>query len=440
MSPNSSSNHSSPQRIPVFPASAEESFDPFDVTCVKVDQPIHSLLQYFLRVYYPNIWHIEREVRSDHNYLFRQDAMTLMQGCLHDEYNMYSLVASMASYMTYIDGIPVSGDGNLYVHKALRASQKYVQSGQPITTRMVFNIFHVACSEWFRYNVDAAYVHFKAAKTVVDEMGGLGAVEGPLAELLVTGDAYVAAELSTKPLWTDSDFESGDNHPMTEYGVHELQKLLSGCVQIGAGLLTSSQQEIIPAGLRWIILDLAVVLSVLRSSLSSDPAVPKPPVGCLHWVHIRTLAIRLRLLAMELDDARSDAVRIAVVLWIFLSFTVAGRKRSAKVVAPLLRQALLGISEEEWHGHEEVHQWVLTIGALSATLGSDEHTWFVGEINALPVGELQDMGKIFHALVALSARFFYLESAQKTVMTALADDLLHMRMPQRKTKSKSPNS
>ena len=67
----------SPQSIPIFPAFAEDSFDPFDVTCVKIDSAIHSLLQYFLKVFHPNIWHLERAVRPDHSYTFRTDAMTL---------------------------------------------------------------------------------------------------------------------------------------------------------------------------------------------------------------------------------------------------------------------------------------------------------------------------------------------------------------------------
>ncbi|EXJ85858.1 hypothetical protein A1O1_06227 [Capronia coronata CBS 617.96] len=429
MSPINGPKQTSPHIIPVFPASAEESFDPFDVTCITVDAAVHSLLQYFLRVHHPNIWHIERAVRLDHQYTFRSDAMSIVQGCLHDQYNMYALLASMASYMTYIDGIPSPADGTYYIHKALKASQEYVHSRQPITGRMVFNIFNLGCAEWYRYNVDAAYVHLKAAKSMVDSMGGLKILDGPLIDLLLTGDGYVAAELRAKPLWSASDFEPGDDHPMTTYGICELRKLLSGRVKIAAGLLTPTQQDIVPADLRWIILDLAVALSVLRASQSSDRAADKPPSDSLHWVHIRTLTIRHRLLSMQLDDPRSGALRTALVLWIFLIFTVSGRKRSIKIIAPFLRETLLSIADELWAGHEEVQLWILSVGSFCAAPDSEDHRWFVDEVANRLTGALDDLDTISELLRAQSQKFFYLEPAQSSVLQTLAEDIHKRRVP-----------
>ncbi|EXJ85107.1 hypothetical protein A1O3_05782 [Capronia epimyces CBS 606.96] len=429
----SSSNRSTPQSIPVFPASAEESFDPFDVTCIRVDGAVHSLLQYFLLVQHPGCWHIERASRPDHKYVFQFDAMSVIQGCLHDEYNMYALLASMASFMTYLDEIPPSRDGSYYIHKALKASQEYVHSHQPITGRMIFNVFHLGCAEWYRYNGHAAYVHLKAAKKLVDAMGGLKAMDGPLVDLLLSGDQYVAAELRQKPLWSPTDFESGDSHPMTAHGLCELQKLLSGKVKTAAGLLTSTQQEIVPTGLRWIILDLAVVLSVLRSSQSPDMALGKLPADGIHWVHIRTLAIRHRLLSMDLSDPRSGAIRTAIVLWIFRIFTISGRKRSIKIIAPFLREMLLTIVDHLWDGHEEVRLWILTVGALSASSGSDCHDWFVGELRRCLTSTLDnpDPDTIFDALILLSERFFYLALEEASTLRSLAKDIYHVRLEEK---------
>ncbi|KIW28650.1 uncharacterized protein PV07_08293 [Cladophialophora immunda] len=417
----------SPQSIPVFPAaSAEESFDPFEVTCVKVDGAIYSLLHYFLRVWHPNVWHLERSGRADHEYAFRDDAMSLIQGCLHDKYNMYALLAYMASYMHDIDGITPPGDGNVYMHQALQASQNYVKSRLPITGRLIFNIFALGCAEWYRYNRQAGYVHLKAAKSIIDSIGGLKSQDGPLVDLLLTGDAYVAGELQRKPLWSDADFDNGDDHPMTAYGLQELQKLLSGTIALGSGLLSSAQQTIIPAALRWIILDLAVVLSVFKSSQSLGPAAEDKPSAAegFHWVNVRSIAIRHRLLHLELGDLRSEAVRMAIVLWMFMCFTVTGRKRTNKVMAPFLRDRLCSIPGKEWDGHEEVLLWALSIGALSAQVGSEAHTWFVAQISSVPCGSgAGDADQIFSALIGLSEKFFYLESAQRNDFRALADDI-----------------
>ncbi|KAI1619656.1 hypothetical protein EDD37DRAFT_202459 [Exophiala viscosa] len=421
MSQHNDSNQSSPDGIPVFPASAEENFDPFDVTCVRVDQSIHNLLQYFLRVHHPATWHLE--AGKEQNYAFRYDALSVIQGCLHDQYNMYSLLASMSSYMTFIDAIPPSGHGNFYIHKALQSSQRYVESRQPLTSRTIFNTFHLGCAEWYRYNVDAAVVHMKGAKAMVDSLGGLGSLQGPLVELLLNGDAYIAAEMNRKPLWSHADFEPGEDHPMIGYALQELQRVQSGKVRTAVGLLTSTQQEIVPSSLRWIILDLTVVLSALKISQSSARKADKLPKGGLHWIYLRNLAIKHRLLEIDLEDPRSEAIRIAVLLWIYMCFTYAGRRRSIKIIAPFLRQTLLRTSKNDWTGHEEVHLWTLCIGGLSATLGSDEHTWFLTEIKDSPIGTLGDSEVIFDVLVSLSHKFFYLESAQKSILKALAQGI-----------------
>jgi hypothetical protein len=45
----------SPRSLPIFPASAEDNFDPFNVTCVKVDEAVYGLLQYFLTRAHPAV-------------------------------------------------------------------------------------------------------------------------------------------------------------------------------------------------------------------------------------------------------------------------------------------------------------------------------------------------------------------------------------------------
>jgi hypothetical protein len=363
--------------------------------------------------------------------------MTVIQGCLHNEYNMYALLAYMSSYMTGIDKANPVGDWPFYMHKAIKASQDYVSNGNPITGRLIFNTFCLACAEWYRYNIENAYLHFKAAKSMVDSMGGLKSLDQPLANLLVIGDAYAAGELKLKPLWTDVDFNNGEDHPMTAYALQELQKLLSGTLPIASGLLTSAHQEIVPSALRWVILDLAVVLAVLRSKPSSIAGSPSQSPDGRHWTYLRSIAIRHRLLHLEFEDPRSDALRIAVVLWMFLCFTVAGRKRSVKIIAPFLVQTLSEIPAGDWEGHEEIHVWILATGVLCATVGSDEHTWFLGELNDAWDMTFHAPQDIFTTLVTQFERIFYHEPAQKFGMRALADDVYHMRQAKLKTGSTS---
>lgn len=417
----------SSQMIPVFPTSAQNIFDPFDASCIKVDEHVHILLQYFLRIHHPNVWHLERVVRTDKTYAFRYDAMSVVQGCLHDEYNMYTLLASMASYMKYVDGMYFAGDGDYYIHLALQASRAYFKSRGPITERMIFNTFHLGCAEWYRHNSDAAYVHLQAAKKMTDSLGGLRMLDQPVAELLLTGDAYVSAERQVKPQWSYGDFEDGDNHPMNMYAIQQLQLLVSGCMATATGLLLPAHQEFVPSDLRGVILDLAVVLGLLQSN--STPVFTSfhsknPSPELLHWMHIRTLAIRHRLLAMDLPDPRSHGIRTALILFVFMCFTVAGRKRSMKIVAPNLQTHMLTIRDDQWHGHEEIRMWIWIVGALASAEGSETRSFFVTglSISAVIMVEL-DPDAIKAALISLSTRFFYLESAQEDGVTRLSKEI-----------------
>jgi len=415
-----------PQAIPRFPQREHTVVDPFDVTCIKVDATVHQLLQYFLTVSHPNTWHTEQVPRKNLRYTFRSDAMTIIQGCLHDEMNMYCLLASMASQMTFLDCVNLQQDERYFIHNAIVATQKHFQGHPVITTRLVFNVFHLGVAEWYRFNVDAAYVHLKAAKAMIDQLGGLKQIDKPLVEMIILGDGYVAAERLTAPVFSADDFDPGGDEIVIQQGLRSIKTILSGRSHIAAGLLASSQQDVVQANMRWIIMDLAVCLSLLKDHLAGRRDIASSP-NTLHWLHLRNLAIRHRLLAMDVQDARADALRIALVMWTLMAFTVTGLKRSVKTMVSKLRQVLLPIPDERWEGHKEVRLWILVIGAISATEASWDQSWFWEEITELPVADLRDAALTESALIHLCDQFFYLESVQKSMLQNLSQNLSAFR-------------
>jgi hypothetical protein len=352
--------------------------------------------------------------------------MTVVQGCLHDEYNMYALLAYMASYMSTIETASV-GDYNFYVYKTTKASQEYVSNGYPVTARLIFNTFALTCAEWYRYNRQDAYLHFKAVGLMIQTLGGLKSLDPPLAELILTGDAFIAGELRLKPLWTENDFNNGEDHPMTAHVLSEVNNMLSGPVTIGLGVLSSIHREIVPAALYRTVLDLAVVLSVLRSPKAPHADNISPTLNKMHWLHLRHLAIRHRLLHLKFEDSRSEALRIALLLWMFLCFTLAGRKRSVKVIAPFLLETLSNIPARLWEDHGEIHLWILIVGTLCAQLKTKEHTWFLSELNNRLAGTYRTPQGIFHTLSISSERIFYHEPAQKLRLIATAEEIHRIR-------------
>ncbi|KAK5045219.1 hypothetical protein LTR84_009552 [Exophiala bonariae] len=285
---------------------------------------------------------------------------------------------------------------------------------------MIFNTYHLGCAEWVRDNVYAAYVHLRAAKFMVDSSGGLEALDQPFAELLVLGDGFVAAELQKKPLFSHQELQRVDEEPVEEYGLYYLRKLLTGSVPAGAGFLLSSQHSIVPPSLRSIVMDLAVGVSIMNSYFQTrmDQVAP---VAVVHWVFRRTLINRHCLLNLEFEELRSEALRLALIMWT-LRTTGAGRKRTSRSMAPYLREILVIISQAFWNGHEEIKAWILTIGAISAAPNSNENKWFIRELSSQFFYGIRDSTIVLQGLLARAGRFLMLEATERETL----EDLSHV--------------
>ena len=260
---------------------------------------------------------------------------------------------------------------------------------------------------------------------LVQHLGGLSSIHHSLAELIILGDGYVAAELGEKPVYSPSELDDDSEALTPKEGIEIMRALLDGSRHTASGLLASDQRDVVPAELRWIIMDMAVCLGVFRDHTSKSGA-NDAPASILHWLHLRNLAIRHRLMALDLEDKRSRALSTALLIWDLLLFTVAGKKRTAKIVAAKLRDCLTSISDDAWDDHEQVHLWILSIGAMSAARDSELQSWYVETISTVlaMVQEVPGMNiTSFEAFAALQSRFLYLESAQKSDLRGLWNKL-----------------
>ncbi|KIX07604.1 uncharacterized protein Z518_02257 [Rhinocladiella mackenziei CBS 650.93] len=95
---------------------------------------------------------------------------------------------------------------------------------------------------------------------------------------------------------------------------------------------------------------------------------------------------------MGLEDSKSNAVRVATILG----------------SSPKLHST---VPDEDWDSHEEIRLYVLSVGALSATLASEDYTWIVTEIAFWSIAGLRYWDLNFGTFLTLPEKFFYLESA-----------------------------
>lgn len=408
-----------------MPQSAQDIIDPFNTTCIIVDGTVHTLLQYYLHIVHPSVWHILSAGSNGTVGVFKDKAMGILQGCLSEKYDMYCLLASMNVHMRYLDGYESGKDNDFFMIKALKASKDYMQRAKRINEQMIFNVFQLGFAEWYRNNQHAALVHFRATTNMTNSIGGLKAIAKPVADLLVLGDGYIAGELGKMPIFSHTQFAREDDPEMAVYVRQTHQKLRSGSVSVAIGLLEEDRKEIVPANLELIITDLAVAVLIMNAAdVGGTPQIlaNKP----LPWIYHRVLVVRHRLLEVRFEEPRAESIKLAILLWILQCFTRAGRIRSTKIIAPQLRRVLQETSEDAWKGHNEVRIWILVLGATSARVGSGDHAWFVQRI-LHSLGRSVDELAVKNELVDICSKFFYRELLQDDLLEMLARDIVSMR-------------
>ena len=94
----------------------------------------------------------------------------------------------------------------------------------------------------------------------------------------------------------------------------------------------------------------------------------------------RKLAIRHRLSSMTVKDARSETLRIALLIWSVLVLNLGsdyGLRRTVKITAPRLKDAVKARTDYlSWNGHTDILAWILTVGAMALD-GEAEQDWFI---------------------------------------------------------------
>jgi hypothetical protein len=107
----------------------------------------------------------------------------------------------------------------------------------------------------------------------------------------------------------------------------------------------------------------------------------------LKWEFRRKVVIRHRLSSITQGDARSEALRIALLLWQMLVLNLGSDYdcwRSTKVIAPRLRNALVKARADHlsWNNHTDILAWILTVGAM-ALEGEADQDWFIQQVEIL---------------------------------------------------------
>jgi hypothetical protein len=388
------------------------SIDPFDTSSTKFDEQTYILIQYYLKVVYPSRFHAETRSQSPQKHQFHLAENEVIRDCLENELHMVTLLTSTASRMQHMEGTPLKQGTDIYMQRALRALRNYVAESPVASTQLVFDMFHLFTAEAYRFNNAAANVHLKAAKMIIEQMGGQATLQRAhphLIETLVIGDLFVAAEDLAAPVF-ECTFDPG-------FGTAKHLGLTTGKfrTQMGLRLLNPVQSAIVNSQTYQVVKEVieCVKVAVVTSALQ------EPPSEALRWLHLRNLSIRHHLLCMTSDDPRTTALHTALQMWILFAFTRMGPVRTTKVMAPKLRDMLLKTDWQSWVSHEDIYAWILSIGAMAARETLHEN-WFVDQILRLCI--IEDLASL-DELRKLAEQFFYLDNIQSIWLERLARQL-----------------
>jgi hypothetical protein len=417
---------------------ASNSLDPFHNSSIPLDAKVHSLIVYYQNVYHPAVWHVETRASPRGGYAFQTSANDVIRSCLMSDVDMYALLACMASRQQYVDRREGFSTDE-YLGKALAATRRFImqrsEQGPKSHEEILMVIFHLYAAEGYRNNTAAAKIHMKAAKTIVTAIGGLSKLRDPqMRELLIIGDGLLSA-MTLQPCELPCEFDPGPYLYTTadETRIRKPYSLDGIC----PALRRRIREEIIPSAIQGLIDEIAELNWVLINAKDSPPAANQ---HAMRWIQMRSMAIRHRLLAFEVQDPRLDAFRGTLVLWIVTTTTLLGLKKLALVIGPQIRAKLRAVTAQGLdYEHRDIKAWMLSLGAVSAMPGSEDAKWFLKKLIdlmqssglvALPQDSAAE-NTVLPELKKLQHEFFYHDAVHapyfETLAKAITAEMLKRR-------------
>ncbi len=402
----------SPQDISQF---VVNSVDPFSRASIAIDFKAHQLLEYYKLVYHPAVWHAETRASPKGNYAFQTSATEVIQSALSSDVDMYALLACMASRLEYIDRQPGQGTDE-YLGKALTATRKLLMERakhEPKSNEEILMIiFHLYAAEGYRNNATAARIHMKGAKTIIQCIGGLAKLRDPqMRELLITGDGLLSA-MTLQPCELPCEFDPGSYLEATPTDVrfdaaYDLRS-------IAPALRQRPARSMIPQAMQGVIEETAEINWVLQHAKDGSPEASK---HAMRWLQVHNMAVRHRLLGLNLPDPRLDAFRAALVLWVVTTTTLLGQQRLGARIAPQVRMKLDFARSRGlyWGTDSDIEAWIHSLGGMCAISDSLDEIYFIENLGNLllkrvSAGEVLNAKGILGHLEELQLQFFYHEA------------------------------
>ncbi|KAK7890607.1 hypothetical protein LTR67_007816 [Exophiala xenobiotica] len=368
-----SSEESSPQHhqmavAPIWSMIRRNATDPFNTSCIAIDDKVHQLLQYALNVSHPRNWHAEaRAYRGQ--YEFRQFATDRIVNCLTNESSMFAMMASSASQMHYFEGLAPPTDTAVLICKAIQSTRQRLQVCNTVDINIIYDIHTLANADFFRFDVQAARMHVRAVAQLVGQVGGLKSLDPAWREWFILGDEFIAAELLDRPFFQPDDYDPGSLRE-TGLDIGESDRPDHNAVIASIDAFMTSPQ------LKNIMLDLVEFNQEMKLQLKGGHGTePQVAHERVRWRHLRAAALRSRLLHYAAVTWAEEVSRLALLTWMYMVTSVVGRRRTMKVLSARLQVTLTRRSGQASQG-DPFLLWALLVGACASEGNRGRRKWY----------------------------------------------------------------
>ena len=437
----------SPQTIPLIDDRAlyeakirtvSGKLDPFDAVSVHIDHTVQGLLQYFLcySSSFPKNWAYCPSSLPHDPSAYQSSIGRVVESALQDSLMMNCLLSAASSRLYYNDGVQLSR----WKEKELSSTQMALQQLQvqitqrrrhdsAATERLLSCILHLGASAFYKGDFPTARVHLNGVLKLADLTGGICLQDQHVQGRILDLDNL----LSSSELQESLVACTYDPGPASVLGLTKQEIQAVDEDPTGLGLL-SNHGNFLSEDLIILVRDIVECHRIRLRLRKSSCTSPSLVLITRHWLTMRTLAVRSRLLAYNTHNDHIAALKVALVMWTLVP--TSGDIKQARIIrtlAPKLKSALTHTATSLWTGHEYVKFWCLLMGYFCAREPSEAHNWFAEQIRktrrligkdiGIPPAE-EEGTSLVEDLVSFQKRFFFHEEVLLPVTEKLAEWLL----------------
>jgi hypothetical protein len=322
----------------------DEALDPSHCSAAKIDSTMHGLILFSLARIHPTMWNdIPKECPWD--VPDSEAKQQMVRDCMSDKARLYSLVACTAGYTYQLKREPAKRQqAAFYLQSALAVMRAQIETDDLNREESLYTILLLALCEEMLDDYAGAVTHLRAAKHLVDQLGGLGSINAFALRTLLSVDLGVATLTLSQPVfalpWTIPTFVVLDSLADSRLNEHAQKALLD------------LQHSCLPASLRedvCRIIKCAKVLPHIWENPTTSSTVVGQVLEPLSVVCYNLLSISFQLQINSDRRKRLEATKVTLMLWTnSIVRSIMSEQQAPRSNFPTFSAAVLKAKKQIW--------------------------------------------------------------------------------------------